>query len=40
VCQGAVLQVCDDLLDDRVPAVIGLGLHEDQRRVGEHGGAP
>ncbi len=32
-----VLQVGDDLLDDRVAAVVGLGGEHRQGRVGEHG---
>ena len=38
--QRAVLQIGDDLLDDRVPPVIGLGLEHRQRRIGEHGVMP
>ena len=34
--QGAGLQVGDDLLDDRVVAVVGLGLEHGQWGVGEH----
>ena len=35
--ERAVLQVGDDLLDDGVPAVRGLGVEHRQRRVSEHG---
>ena len=34
--EGAVLQVGDDLFDARV-AVVGLGLDQRERRVGEYG---
>jgi hypothetical protein len=37
VGQRAVDEFGEDLLDDRVPAVVGLGLHEHERAVGEHG---
>ncbi len=37
MCQRAGFEVGDDLLDDRVAAVVGLGLHEGQWRVGEPG---
>jgi hypothetical protein len=35
VGEGAVVPVGEDLLDDRVAAVLGLGLHELERGVGE-----
>ena len=38
--QRAVLQIGDDLLDDRVPPMIGLGLEHRQRGIGEHGVMP
>ena len=34
--ERSVLQVGDDLLDDRVAAVIGFGLDQCQRRAGEY----
>jgi hypothetical protein len=37
VREWAVLQVGDDLFDGRVAAVVGLGLDQRERRVGEHG---
>jgi hypothetical protein len=37
VRERPVLQVCDDLFDDRVAAVVTLGGEHRQRRVGEHG---
>jgi hypothetical protein len=36
VCQRSVAQVGEDLLDDRVVAVLGLGLRQDVWAVGEH----
>jgi hypothetical protein len=36
VRQRAVLQVGDDLFDDRVAAVFTFGLEHRQRRIGEH----
>ncbi len=35
--QRTALEVGDDLFDDRVAAMVGLGLQHHQRRVGEHG---
>ena len=34
--QGPGLEVGEDLLDDGVAAVLGLGLHQLDRGVGEH----
>src|SRR6266511_5720776 len=36
VGQGPVDEVCVDLFDDRVATVLGFGLFEDERGVGEH----
>jgi hypothetical protein len=38
--QWSVLEVGDDLFNDRVASVIGFGLEHRQRRVGEHGVVP
>ena len=35
--QRACFEVGDDLFDDRVPEVIGLGGQDRQRCIGEHG---
>jgi hypothetical protein len=40
VCERAVLQVGDDLLDDRMAAMVGLRLQHRQGAVGEHGVVP
>ena len=36
VSQGTIDEIGIDLLDDGVAAVLGLGLFEDERGVGEH----